>query len=102
MIDLISVLAAFPMIGAVLGSLLTNKPMEYCGRKMTLIGHYIIFITGFLITGFTYFGKNKSMLYIGRFLMGFAAGCTTPVSQIYVIIKYILVLTISKNVDNSY
>jgi MFS family permease len=24
------------------------------------------------------------MLYVGRFLMGFAAGCTTPASQIYV------------------
>ncbi len=72
------------MIGAVLGSLMINKPMQYFGRKKALVGHYLIFMAGFLITGFTYFGKNKAMLYVGRFLMGFAAGCTVPASQIYV------------------
>lgn len=72
------------MLGAMLGSLFINKPMQYYGRKNALIGHYLIFIGGFLITGFTYFGKHKSMLYVGRFLMGFAAGCTTPAAQIYV------------------
>lgn len=72
------------MLGAILGSLLVNKPMQYFGRKKVMIGHYLFFIFGFLLTGFTYFGKNKSMMYIGRFFMGFGAGCTTPVSQIYV------------------
>lgn len=72
------------MIGAMIGSLLVNKPMQYFGRKKTLIFHYLFFIAGFSLTGFTYFGKNKSMLYVGRFLMGFGAGCTTPASQIYV------------------
>ena len=72
------------MIGAVLGSLFINKPMQYYGRKKALIGHYFIFISGFLITGLTYFGKHKSMLYVGRLLLGFAAGCTTPACQIYV------------------
>ena len=68
-----------------MGSLFINKPMQYYGRKKALIGHYFIFISGFLITGLTYFGKHKSTLYVGRFLMGFAAGCTsTPASQIYV------------------
>ena len=51
------------MIGAVLGSLFINKPMEYYGRKKALIGHYFLFISGFLITGLTYFGKHKSMLF---------------------------------------
>lgn len=82
--------ASFPMIGAVLGALLVNKPMQFYGRKSALIGHYLIFITGFLITGFTYFAKHKALLYVGRFLMGFAAGCTTPASQIYVIFKEII------------
>ncbi|KAK4011374.1 hypothetical protein OUZ56_020488 [Daphnia magna] len=77
-------ISSFPMLGAMLGSLFINKPMQYYGRKNALIGHYLIFIGGFLITGFTYFGKHKSMLYVGRFLMGFAAGCTTPAAQIYV------------------
>ena len=90
-------IASFPILGAVLGSLLINKPMQYYGRKKTLIGHYLVFSSGFLLTGFTYFVKAKSMFYIGRFLMGFAAGCTSPVSQIYVIIKCVLVLTISNN-----
>nr|CAH0107513.1 unnamed protein product [Daphnia galeata] len=56
-------ISSFPMIGAVLGSLFINEPMQYYGRKKALMGHYFIFISGFLITGLTYFGKHKSMLY---------------------------------------
>ena len=85
------------MIGAVLGALLVNKPMQFYGRKSALIGHYLIFITGFLITGFTYFAKHKALLYVGRFLMGFAAGCTTPASQIYVILKKLFEIWTSKS-----
>ncbi|KAK4011370.1 hypothetical protein OUZ56_020484 [Daphnia magna] len=77
-------ISSFPMLGAILGSLFINKPMEYYGRKKALVGHYIVFICGFFISGFTHFGEHKSMLYIGRFLMGIAAGCTTPAAQIYV------------------
>ena len=73
------------MLGAILGSLIINKPMQYFGRRKTLISHYLLFIIGFSLTGFTYFGKNKSMMYVGRYLMGFGAGSTTPASQIYVI-----------------
>lgn len=73
------------MLGAVIGSLLINVPLQYYGRKKSLVWHYLIFSLGFLITGFTYFIKDKTSLYVGRFLMGFANGCTTPASQIYVI-----------------
>jgi facilitated trehalose transporter len=76
--------ASFPLLGAVLGSLFIIKPMEYYGRKKALIGHYFVFVFGFLITALASFGKHKSMLYAGRFLMGFAAGSTIPVCQIYV------------------
>ena len=55
-------LASFPIIGAVLGSLLINKPMEYYGRKMALIGHYLIVSFGFMLIAFTHFTKMKSML----------------------------------------
>lgn len=76
--------ASFPMLGAILGSLFINKPMEYYGRRKALVGHYIVFICGFFVSAFANFGQHKSMLYIGRFLMGVAAGCTTPAAQIYV------------------
>ncbi|XP_046457784.1 facilitated trehalose transporter Tret1-like isoform X2 [Daphnia pulex] len=77
-------ISSFPLLGAVLGSLFIIKPMEYYGRKKALIGHYFVFVFGFLITALASFGKHKSMLYAGRFLMGFAAGSTIPVCQIYV------------------
>lgn len=79
-------IASLPMVGAILGSLLINNPMQCYGRKKVLIGHYCFFIFGFLLTGLTYFVKEKSFIYVGRFLMGFGAGSTIPASQIYVIV----------------
>ncbi|EFX87178.1 hypothetical protein DAPPUDRAFT_44016 [Daphnia pulex] len=75
-------ISSFPLLGAVLGSLFIIKPMEYYGRKKALIGHYFVFVFGFLITALASFGKHKSMLYAGRFLMGFAAGSTIPVLRL--------------------
>lgn len=76
--------ASLPMLGALIGSLLVGIPMQLYGRRKALIGHYILFIVGFLLIGFTYYGRHKSMLYVGRILTGAGAGMTTPASQIYV------------------
>ena len=76
--------ASFPMLGAIVSALIISKPMQYYGRKKTLIAHYLFYIFGFLIMGFTYFGKDKAMLYVGRYLIGLGGGSTTPVCQIYV------------------
>lgn len=54
------------------------------------MGVSIPFCIGFLLMGFTYFGRHKAMLYFGRLLSGTMNGAATPVSQIYVIIFIIL------------
>ena len=75
------------MLGALVGALVVSIPMQYFGRKAALVGHYTLFTTGFLLIGFAFFAhghQHKSiMIYVGRCLTGFAAGCTTPASQIY-------------------
>lgn len=69
---------------ALVGALAVSVPMAYFGRRKTLIGLTIPFITGFYLMGFTYFGKHKAMLYIGRLMSGLMNGAATPASQIYV------------------
>jgi len=52
--------------------------------RKALMGVSIPFCLGFLIMGFTYFGRHKGMLYFGRLLSGTMNGAATPASQIYV------------------
>lgn len=73
------------MCGSFFGALVVSIPMQYFGRKKALVGHYLLYIFGFLTVGLTCFGKHKAMLYVGRILQGLAVGCTTPACQIYVI-----------------
>jgi hypothetical protein len=54
------------------------------------MGVSIPFFLGFMVMGFTYFGRHKAMLYVGRLLSGTMNGATTPVSQIYVMFPEIL------------
>ena len=72
------------LLTATAGSLIIGIPMQLYGRKISLAGHYLPFIIGFLLIGFTYFSRHKAMLYVGRILTGVGTGMTTPVSQIYV------------------
>jgi len=72
------------MLGALLGSLFIGIPMQFYGRQKSLVGHYLAFIIGFLLIGFTYFGEHKATLYLGRLITGLGGGMTTPASQIYV------------------
>jgi len=72
------------MLGALLGSLFIGVSMQLYGRQKSLVGHYLAFMVGFLLIGFTYFGEHKSMLYLGRLVTGLGGGMTTPASQIYV------------------
>lgn len=72
------------MAGAVVGALLVAFPLETCGRRKTLTWHFIFYILGFLVIGFTYFGRHKAMLYVGRILTGVGTGMTTPSCQTYV------------------
>lgn len=72
------------MMGSFFGALAISIPMQYCGRKKALIGHFFLYITGFIMIGLTVYGKHKAMLYAGRLLQGFGVGCTTPACQIYV------------------
>ena len=73
-----------PPLCALVGALLISVPMQYLGRKITLVGISTAFILGFWIMGFTYFGNDKAMLYVGRLLTGLMNGAVTPASQIYV------------------
>ena len=57
--------------------------MQYFGRRKSLIALCFPFIVGFMLMGFTSFGKHKAMLYIGRIMTGIMNGATTPASQIY-------------------
>ncbi|XP_057373147.1 facilitated trehalose transporter Tret1-like [Daphnia carinata] len=77
-------ISAVPMCGSFFGALVVSIPMQYFGRKKSLVGHYLLYILGFLTVGLTYSGKHKAMLYVGRILQGLAVGCTTPACQIYV------------------
>lgn len=76
--------ASLPPLCAIFGSLMISIPMQYFGRKKALIGLSFAGIIGFLLMGFTFFARHKSILYIGRILTGILVGATTPASQIYV------------------
>lgn len=73
-----------PPLCALVGALLVSYPMQHFGRRRTLIGLTFPFFTGFLLMGLTYFGRHKTMLYVGRLMTGLANGALTPSSQIYV------------------
>jgi len=79
-------LASVALLGAFAGSLLIGIPMQLYGRQKSLIAHYLFYIIGFLLIGFTYYGEHKYMLYVGRVIVGLGAGMSVPVSQIYVLI----------------
>ena len=72
------------MMGSFFGALVVSIPMQYCGRKAALLGQYVIFSVGFLLVACTNYHRNKYFMYVGRGLGGFAVGCATPASQIYV------------------
>lgn len=72
------------MLGALTGSLMASLPMQYFGRRRTLIVHYLVFVLGFSLTGLSYYVKDKALIYAGRVTCGFGAGFSTPVCQIYV------------------
>lgn len=76
--------ASMPPLCALVGALAISVPLQYLGRRLTLIGLTIPFILGFWLMGFTYFGKHKAMLYVGRLASGLMNGAATPSSQIYV------------------
>lgn len=67
-----------------IGALLIVPVLEHFGRRRSLILVTVPYMVSFLLMGFTFFGRNKSQLYIGRILNGLAAGAATPASQIYV------------------
>ena len=83
--------ASCPMLGAITGSLIASLPMQYFGRRKTLIAHYSIFVFGFFLIGMSYFAKNKILIYVGRVMTGFGAGFSTPVCQIYVSFNFKIV-----------
>ena len=64
---------------------MVSIPMQYLGRRKSLIALCIPFIIGFSLMGFTFFGRHKAMLYIGRIMSGLMNGAATPAAQIYVI-----------------
>ena len=76
--------ASLPMIGAIAGAIIISFPLQSRGRKNALFWEYICYIAGFLMIGFTYFGRHKAMLYVGRVITGVGTGMTTPAAQIYV------------------
>ena len=80
-----------PPLCALVGALAISVPLQYLGRRITLIGLTIPFIAGFWLMGFTYFGQHKAMLYVGRLASGLMNGAATPASQIYVPIIYYLI-----------
>ena len=59
-------------------------PMQYFGRRKSLILVTIPGTVGFLLMAFTAFVRDKSILYVGRILTGLMGGATSPASQIYV------------------
>lgn len=73
-----------PPLCALLGALLIGYPMQRYGRKVALVGLSVPFFLGFVLMGFTYFGRHKAMLFIGRLMSGLMNGAATPASQIYV------------------
>ena len=73
-----------PPLCALFGALLVGIPAHIFGRRKTLMGLSVPFFLGFMIMGFTVFGRNKAQLYVGRLLSGTMNGAATPVSQVYV------------------
>lgn len=76
--------ASLPPLCSLIGALLISAPMQIYGRRKALIWSSIPFVFGFLIMGFTIYGRHKAQLYVGRIITGLVAGATTPASQIYV------------------
>lgn len=73
-----------PPLCALVGALLITYPLQYFGRRKTLIGLCLPFFLGFFLMALTNFVQNKIMLYVGRLLTGLVNGALTPASQIYV------------------
>jgi len=78
------IIASLPPFCGIFGSLLIMAPMKYLGRKPALILISFPYIIGFLLMGFTFYVRHKSILYVGRILNGLMLGSSTPAAQIYV------------------
>ena len=76
--------AAMPPVFALVGALVVSIPLQYLGRRKSLIGISIPSMVAFWLMGLANFGEHKAMVYIGRMLSGFSLGFATPASQIYV------------------
>jgi len=76
--------ASLPTLVAPFSSVLVSFPLQYFGRRKALIGLSIPGIIGFLLMGFTFFIRHKSVLYLGRLLTAIMGGAAPPAAQIYV------------------
>ena len=76
--------ASLPPLCALFGSLLASIPMQYLGRRKSLIALCAPIMIGFMLIGFAVFGRHKAMIYVGRIITGLMNGAATPASQIYV------------------
>lgn len=77
--------ASMPPLTTMFGALLIGPVLQRFGCKKSLMIMTIPYSLGFLLMGFTYFGRSRIQLYVGRFMAGMASGAVSPASQIYVI-----------------
>jgi SP family arabinose:H+ symporter-like MFS transporter len=66
------------ILGAWAGCLLSSRPSEYFGRKVTLLGNSFFYIIGAILS----LVVNKYSLFCGRFLSGIGVGVTSVVCPI--------------------
>lgn len=69
----VSLATSLAILGAWIGCLLTSKPLDFYGRKKTLIGNSLFYILGSILCTIT----NKYTLFMGRFMSGIGVGVTS-------------------------
>jgi SP family facilitated glucose transporter-like MFS transporter 8 len=69
----ISLATSLAILGAWIGCLFTSKPLDFYGRKKTLIGNSLFYILGAILCTIT----NKYTLFMGRFVSGIGVGVTS-------------------------
>ncbi|XP_023328360.1 facilitated trehalose transporter Tret1 [Eurytemora carolleeae] len=82
--EIISWIVSTLPLGAICGSLLSSFPLNYLGRRITLLLAGVLYIAANLLIGLAQLNGNIPMILIGRILGGIGVGITMPSTVIYI------------------
>ncbi|XP_023342693.1 facilitated trehalose transporter Tret1-2 homolog isoform X2 [Eurytemora carolleeae] len=82
--EIISWIVSTLPLGAICGSLISSFPLNYLGRRPTLILAGTIFIIANLLIGLAQLDDIVPMILVGRVMGGIGVGITMPATVIYI------------------